>query len=290
MAWTALRIAALACVALAVSVALSGPHHPACRTDVGACAQPGVARCGASLGDWRVARTRESGLPPGSNSACILASAAGAMPPDGDPAVSIVPQDPAVPGDTLLSLRPATHLEQQQASLRLAIRGNPPDHWVFGVAGTFLDRGDRSGCPGLRIMPPVNAAYAIIGGNWQRRPHGFYFERLVDACVYDGRNPACPGDAPSIAHEFVAGEVFALDLSLTRTDADGWRLRALVAAVDENDPAQPARELGRMQLAVDPPCWLEPGEPGRALVVVIPHPDPAERAGARVDVSRLAWR
>src|SRR5581483_9978670 len=290
MGWSALRLAAVACVAIAVAVALlARPRPRACRTELGACARNGVARCDTTLGDWRVVRARDAGLPPGSHSACILSREAAGTPVGDDAPVSIVPQDPSVSGDTLLSLRPAARLGEQRATVQLSIHGAEPDHWVFGLAGKFLDRGATPACPGMRIVPPVNAAYAVIGGNWDRRPHGFYFERLAAACVYDGGNDACPGDAPSIPHEFVAGEAFVLDLALTRADADWW-LDATVAALDASERSQP-RELGRMRLAVGEPCWLEPGEPGRALVVVIPHPDPAHRtADVRVDVARFAWR
>ncbi|MBM4243257.1 MAG: hypothetical protein FJ148_05495 [Deltaproteobacteria bacterium] len=162
----------------------------------------------------------------------------------------------------------------------------PPDHWDFAVAGAFLDVGDRHACGGLAITPPRNAGYALIAGNWERRPHGFYFERLADACVYDGRDPACPGEHAFLAHEFVPDESFVLDLALARHD-DAWWLVATVASPDDGTGT---RELGHMRLRVDEPCWLAEDDAGRAAVIVIPGADPATlRHGTRVDVSEFAW-
>jgi hypothetical protein len=46
-----------------------------------------------------------------------------------------------------------------------------------------------------------------------------------------------------------------------------------------------------MRLRVDEPCWLEPGDPGRAAVIVIPNSDPRTyRPETRVDVSGFAWQ
>lgn len=282
-------------VALAALWAMSAPTPtPACASPVRACAQDGVARCGTTLGPWRVARSRTSGLDPAhAHSACILAAAQPASGAASDaPVVSILPQPIDVSGDTLLSRTPAPRLDAQRAAVRIDVRGSLPDHWDFAVAGGFLDVGDAHGCDGLAIAPPRNAGYALIAGNWERRPHGFYFERLADACVYDGRDPACPGEHAFVAHEFVPDESFLLDLALVRRD-DGWWLDATVASPADgaNGAAGGVRELGRMRLRVAAPCWLASGDPGRAAVIVIPHPDPAtHRPETRVDVSGFAWR
>jgi hypothetical protein len=46
-----------------------------------------------------------------------------------------------------------------------------------------------------------------------------------------------------------------------------------------------------MRQQVAAPCWLAPGDPGRALVLVIPHPDPSiATREARVEVARFAWQ
>lgn len=251
--------------------------------------QDGVPRCGATLGPWRIARSRTSGLDPArSHSACILAAAqpAGAA-SGGDPVVSILPQPLDVSGDTLLSRAPAARRDAQRAVVRVDVVGSLPDHWDFAVAGAFLDAGDTHRCHGVTLEPPRNAGYALIAGNWEARPHGFYFERLLDACVYDGANPACPGEHAFLAHDFAPDESFALDLSLDARD-DGWWLDATVAALAHGAPA---REIGHMRLRVEEPCWLAAGDPGRAAVIVIPGSDPGTYvAGTRVDVSDFAWR
>lgn len=283
-------------VVVAALWVLPGPaRQPACASPVRACAQPAVPRCGTTLGPWRVARSRTSGLDPGhSHSACILEAA---QPATGAataaPVVSILPQPIDVSGDTLLSREPARRRDAQRAVVRIDVRGSLPDHWDFAVAGAFLDVGDGHACGGLAMAPPRNAGYALIAGNWERRPHGFYFERLTDACVYDGRDPACPGEHAFLAHEFVPDESFVLDLALMRRD-DGWWLVATVASLERGAPAgatTPARELGRMRMRVDEPCWLADHATGRAGVIVIPGSDPrAHTPDTRVDVSAFAWR
>ena len=287
-----LRVGALACVlvALTVAVARIGPVlERACRTELGACAQHGLPPCDRRLGPWQVARSAASGLPARrSNSACVLRDTGRAT-----PVVAIVPQAPGMSGDTLLSQRVAARRERQHAGVTLAIHGVVPDHWDFAVAGGFLDVDTGSVCSELSFTLPKNTGYALIGGNWEARLHGFYFERLVDACVYDGTRAACGGDAPFIAHEFTTGEVFALDLELRR-DGDVWWLDAAVALV-EPDPATAdgtrRRALGRMRRTVDAPCWLAPDDPGRALVLVIPdHQAAAQVPAARVEVFDFAWR
>jgi hypothetical protein len=279
----ATRLLALACVlgSLAILPWADVPP-PACRTDRGACAQEGLAPCGLGLGPWQVARSRGSGLPASrSNSACVLRARGGV-----GPSVALVPQAEGTSGDTLLSRRQAQHIDRQRASLRLTSRAAVPDHWVFALAGSFLDDGDRTACIGLHVRPPVNAGYALIGGNWAARPHGFYFERLADACVFDGTRSDCGGDAAFIAHEFTPDESFALDLALRR-EADRWWLEATVGL----DDAGGRRELGHMRRAVPAPCWLAADDPGRALVLVIPAADAARQApDARVEVVDFAWR
>jgi hypothetical protein len=238
---TGFRCAVLACLVVAVAAALYVPaRSAACRTEVGACAQPGLPRCGLRLGDWHAAHARDAGLAANaSHSACVRgqskAERRGAV-------VSVVPQEVGVSGDTLVSRTAAGSGAAQRAVVTLDVVGSVPDHWAFAVAGTFLDRDTPQGCANLAVQPPVNAGYALIGGNWLRRPHGFYFERLVDACVHDGKNAACPGAPSWLAHEFVVGETFALDLALRRAD-DGWWLEAVVAAVE------PVREGARGDVA-----------------------------------------
>ncbi|MBY0274114.1 hypothetical protein K2Z84_02140 [Candidatus Binatia bacterium] len=203
--------------------------------------------------------------------------------------VSILPQPLDVPGDTLLSRAAAPQPSLRRATLRIDVVGSLPDHWDFAVAAGFLDVGDAHRCAGLAIEPPRNAGYALIAGNWERRPHGFYFERLADACVYDGTSPACPGDPAFVAHELVPGDSFLLDLAL-RAREDGWWLDATISIPPTGDHGRP-RELGTMRLRVDEPCWLEPGDPGRAAVIVIPNSDPRTyRPETRVDVSGFAWQ
>lgn len=281
---SALRLVALACVlgSIASLLRTDDALRP-CRTDHGACARDDVPRCGQRLGPWQIARSRGSGLPPSrSNSACLLRERT-----DGAPVVAIVPQAEGTSGDTLLSRLRAPAGDRQRASVRLSTRAAVPDHWAFAVAGSFLDDDARTSCAGLAVHPPVNAGYALIGGNWEARPHGFYFERLADACVFDGKRPECGGAAPFVAHEFVPGEIYALDLALRREAAD-WSLAATIELVDDDGRR---RELGRMRWPVAPPCWLAPGDPGRALVLVIPAPDAARQApDARVEVVDFAWR
>ena len=264
----------------------------ACASTVRACAQSGAPLCGATLGPWRVARSRTSGLDPAhSHSACILRSA---QPADaaahGDaPVVSVLPQPIEVSGDTLLSRTSAARRDAQRATVRIDVVGSLPDHWDVAVAGAFLDVGDAHGCTGLDVVPPRNAGYALIAGNWEKRPHGFYFERLLDACVYDGMNPACPGEPAFLAHEFAPDESFALDVALHRRD-DGWWLDATVASRTPGSTAE-TREIGRMRLRVAEPCWLAAGDTGRAAVIVIPGSDPRTYLPTtRVDVSDFSWR
>lgn len=264
----------------------------ACASTVRACAQSGAPLCGATLGPWRVARSRTSGLDPAhSHSACILRSA---QPADaaahGDaPVVSVLPQPIEVSGDTLLSRTSAARRDAQRATVRIDVVGSLPDHWDVAVAGAFLDVGDAHGCTGLDVVPPRNAGYALIAGNWEKRPHGFYFERLLDACVYDGMNPACPGEPAFLAHEFAPDESFALDVALHRRD-DGWWLDATVASRTPGSTAE-TREIGRMRLRVAEPCWLAAGDAGRAAVIVIPGSDPRTYLPTtRVDVSDFSWR
>ena len=294
---TLLRLTALAGVLLGVAWALLAPApDAACSTALGACRQPAAPPCGLRLGDWRVARSRSSGLPADrSHSACILAATAapaGASDERRDHVVSVLPQPAAVSGDTLVSLVPAARRDAQRAAVRLDVIGSLPDHWAFAVAGAFLDVDTPHGCDDLTIRLPVNAGYALIGGNWQDRPHGFYFERLADACVYDGTRPACAGEFGFVAHEFAAGESFALDLAL-RAEGAGFWLDAEIAALAPAGGSASApqhRLLGRMRQRVAAPCWLAPGAPGHAVLVVIPDPDPATHTPAtRVDVSRFAW-
>lgn len=283
----------LLCAVIAVVGALHAPAvSPACASPVRACAQDGAPRCGATLGPWRFARTRTSGLDPAhSHSACILRTAqtATATTRDDAPVVSVLPQPIDVSGDTLLSRTPAARRDAQRAVARVDVVGSLPDHWDFAVAGAFLDVGDAHACSDLEVTPPRNAGYALIAGNWEKRPHGFYFERLVDACVYDGMNPACPGEHAFLAHEFAPDESFALDLALDRRD-DGWWLDATVAALVPGSAATPQR-VGRMRLRVAEPCWLAADDPGRAAVIVIPGSDPQTYLpSTRVDVSGFAWR
>jgi hypothetical protein len=280
------RVAALACVLAALGGAvLASPPRQACSTGVGACAQPGLPPCGAELGAWRVARPREAGLDPAhSHSACILAQDEARW--RREPPVSVVPQEPGVAGDTLVSRRPAPRRDRQRAALELTVHTALPDHWAFAVAGEFLDRGDATSCGALSVTPPVNAGYALIGGNWERRPHGFYFERLADACVYDGTDPDCPGEAAFLAHEFVPGDGFALALGLARADDGRWWLDASVSTVAPGGGRR--HPLGRMRLAVTEPCWLGGDEGGHALVVVIPHAATAP-PGTRVTFGEVAW-
>lgn len=292
-----LRLATLAGVVLGVAWALRAPApDAACSTALGACRQPSAPPCGLRLGDWRVARSRTSGLPAErSHSACIRAATAAPAGADGerpDHVVSVVPQPATVSGDTLVSLVPAGRRDAQRAEVRLDVTGSLPDHWAFAVAGAFLDIDTPHGCDDLLVRPPVNAGYALIGGNWHDRPHGFYFERLADACVYDGTKPACAGEFGFVAHEFTAGESFALDLAL-RAEGGGFSLDAEIAAfapAGGRARAPESRLLGRMRQRVAAPCWLAPGAPGHALLVVIPDPDPATHTPeSRVDVSRFAW-
>ena len=280
----ALRLLALACVLGSLGALVRADALPrACRTDRGVCAQDGLAPCGLRLGPWQVARSRGSGLPASrSNSACVLRARDGA-----GPLVAIVPQAQGTSGDTLLSCRQAQHADRQRASVRLTSRAALPDHWVFALAGSFLDDGARTDCKGLGVHPPVNAGYALIGGNWEARPHGFYFERLADACVFDGTRADCGGEAPFIAHEFTPGESYALDLALRREAGRWW----LEATVELADAAGGRRELGHMRRAVPAPCWLAADDPGRALVLVIPATDAARQApDARVEVVDFTWR
>lgn len=262
-----------------------------CASPVRACAQDGAPRCGPTLGPWRVARSRTSGLDPAhSHSACILRTAQPADEPrhGNAPVVSVLPQPLDVSGDTLLSRAPATRRDAQRATVRVDVVGSLPDHWDFAVAGGFLDVGDAHACTGLDVTPPRNAGYALIAGNWDKRPHGFYFERLLDACVYDGANSACPGEHAFLAHEFVPDESFALDLALDRRD-DGWWLAATVATLPR-DGTSPPHEIGRMRLRVEEPCWLAADERGRAALIVIPASDPrAYLPSTRVDVSGFSW-
>lgn len=286
-----MRTLVLGCVVLAALAALHAPAaSPVCASPVRSCAQGGAPRCGASLGPWRIARSRTSGLDPAhSHAACVLTAAQRRAPGDDDVVVSLLPQPIDVSGDTLLSRAAAPQRTAQRAVVRIDVVGSVPDHWDFAVAAGFLDVGDAHACAGLAIEPPRNAGYALIAGNWERRPHGFYFERLADACVYDGASDACPGEPAFVAHEFVPGESFLLDLSLLARD-DGWWLDATIAT-PAGDEDGAAHELGRMRLRVDQPCWLAPGDPGRAAVIVIPHPDARTyRADSRVDVSGFAWR
>ena len=281
---SAVRLVALACVlgTVASLLRMDAALRP-CRTDHGACARDGVPPCGPRLGPWQVARSRRSGLPPArSNSACVLGERS-----DGTPVVAIVPQAQGTSGDTLLSRRQAPRQDRQRASVRLSTRAVIPDHWAFALAGSFLDDDARTACAGLQVHPPVNAGYALIGSNWEARPHGFYFERLADACVFDGQRSECGGVAPFVAHEFVPGETYVLELALRREAADWW-LEATIEQVD--DDGRP-RELGRMSRTVPAPCWLAPDDPGRALVLVIPAADAAGKAPeARVEVVDFAWR
>ncbi|HEY8515870.1 MAG TPA: hypothetical protein VIS07_10195 [Candidatus Binatia bacterium] len=289
------RLVLLLCVvaALVFGVRAARPGA-ACATGVGACAEPGLPPCGGELGGWRIVRPRDAGLHPDrSHSACVLERDAEAAAADGRaPAVSVVPQPPWLPGDTLLSLAPAPRRDAQRASVRLTAHERLPDHWAFAVAGTFLDRGATTSCEQLAITPPVNAGYALIGGNWIARPHGFYFERLADACVYDGRDPDCPGDAPYVAHELVPGESYLVTLELRRADDGRWWLAAEIALADAAGGVP--RPLGSMRLPVDEPCWLAARDTGRALVVVIPNADEGTHSEAasevRVEVADFAWR
>jgi len=282
-----LRAAALGGVVVAIVVAVASlrPRGPGatCRTELGACRSAAAPRCGLDLDDWRVTRSLTSGLPiDRSHSACVRAAGV----------VAVVPQPPDVSGDTLVAREPAARRDEQRARIRLDVVGSMPDHWAFGVAGTFLDVDTPHGCDDLVVRPPVNAAYALIGGNWQSRPHGFYFERLADACVYDGEDPDCAGEHAFVAHEFSAGESFALDLALRTADGAHW-LEAAVAAIEPDPSGNPSgrhRALGRMRQRVDAPCWLASGATGSALVVVIPDPDPATHGPeSRVEVSGFAW-
>ena len=203
--------------------------------------------------------------------------------------VSVLPQPIEVSGDTLLSRASAARRDAQRATVRVDVVGSLPDHWDVAVAGAFLDVGDAHGCTGLDVVPPRNAGYALIAGNWEKRPHGFYFERLVDACVYDGMNPACPGEHAFLAHEFAPDESFVLDVALDRRD-DGWWLDATVASRTPGSTAE-TREIGRMRLRVAEPCWLAAGDAGRAAVIVIPGSDPRTYLPTtRVDVSHFSWR
>lgn len=287
---------ALGAAVLAIVVGAGCTREPrsgdACSAPVGVCADASLPACGLRLGDWQVTRARASGLPEGrSHSACVRRDGAA----DDPRAVtaSVVPQPVSVSGDTLVARAPAPRGDAQHATVRLDVVGSLPDHWAFAVAGTFLDLDTPHGCTGLAIQPPVNAGYALIGANWQSRPHGFYFERLADACVYDGTNPACPGEHGFVAHEFRAGESFVLDLALRADGGQRW-LEAEIAAVppaSAEDAGDARRVVGRMRQRVDAPCWLPAGATGSALLVVIPHPDPATLTPeSRVDVSRFAWR
>ena len=275
----------------AAVLALRAPAaSSACASPVRACAQDDAPRCGATLGPWHVARSRTSGLDPHhSHSACILRAAQPAAAHGDAPVVSVLPQPIEVSGDTLLSRASAARRDAQRATVRVDVVGSLPDHWDVAVAGAFLDVGDAHGCTGLDVVPPRNAGYALIAGNWEKRPHGFYFERLVDACVYDGMNPACPGEHAFLAHEFAPDESFVLDVALDRRD-DGWWLDATVATGPRGSAAPP-RELGRMRLRVAEPCWLAAGDAGRAAVIVIPGSDPRTYLPTtRVDVSHFSWR
>jgi hypothetical protein len=276
-----LRVAVLACVlAVLAGVLADRATTLPCRTDGGPCARPGLPQCDRTLGPWHVTRSDSSGLPAArSHSACVLAASR--------PVVAIVPQARGVSGDTLLSRRAASHAHRQRARVTLATRGALPDHWAFAVAGGFLDVDTRVGCGNLAVRPPVNAGYALIGGNWQARPHGFYFERLADAFVYDD-TASGSGEAAWLPHEFVPGETFALDLAMTCAGEACW-LAATVALLEGEHGAEP-RSLGRMRRAVAAPCWLAPDDPGRALVLVIPEHDGAAGApDTRVEVSDFAW-
>jgi len=263
----------------------------ACSAPIGVCADASLPACGLQIGEWQVTRSRAAGLPEDrSHSACVRREGAAS-----DPravTASVAPQPVSVSGDTLVARTPAPDRDAQRATVRLDVVGSLPDHWAFAIAGTFLDAGTPHGCSGLAITPPVNAGYALIGANWQSRPHGFYFERLADACVYDGTNPACPGVHGFVAHEFQAGESFALDLALRAAGGQHW-LEAEIAAIAQGaggEDASARRVLGRMRQRVDAPCWLPAGATGSALLVVIPHPDPATLTPeSRVDVSRFAW-
>lgn len=292
---TGFRRAALGAAVLAI-VAGAGCTREArpgdaCSAPVGVCQDASLPACGLRLGDWQVTRARAAGLPDGrSHSTCVRRTGAADDPRAA--VASVAPQPVSVSGDTLVAREPAPRADAQRATVRLDVVGSLPDHWAFAIAGTFLDAGTPHGCAGLAIQPPVNAGYALIGANWQSRPHGFYFERLADACVYDGKNPACPGEHGFVAHEFQAGESFALDLAL-RTDGGEHWLEAEIAAPSPASPGDASgarRVLGRMRQRVDAPCWLPDGEAGSALLVVIPHPDPATQTPeSRVDVSRFAW-
>jgi hypothetical protein len=280
---SAVRLLALVCVCGATALALvSDGRVAACRSARGACAVAGLPACGLELGPWQVVRSRTSTLPAAlSGSTCVLRGA------DGERAavMAFVPHPAAMSGDTLLSRHTAAAAERQHARLSLTAHGGVPDHWVFALAGSFIDVDSATRCADLKIRPPVNAGYALIGGNWEARPHGFYFERLADACVYDGRRPECGGEAPFIAHEFHPGESFALDLALQR-DGSTWWLAAEIAA---RDASGGARALGRMRRAVPAPCWVTAQDPGRALVLVIPSPDSPDDPDERVEVSDFAW-
>lgn len=279
-----LRLVALAAAMIAVAIAVTSPEpvRP-CRAERGACARAGLPACSLDLGPWRVARPRASGLTPGrSASSCVLradGTAASAV-------VALVPHPLDVSGDTLLSRSAARDPSRQRARVRLTVHGAPPDHWVFALAGGFVDVDAPHRCAELGIAPPVNAGYALIGGNWESRPHGFYFERLADACVYDGRRDACGGAVPFIPHEFVADEAFVLDLALHRGD-DSWWLEGSVA---QRDASGSARPLGTLRRAVAPPCWLVADEPARALVLTIPTLESAGDPDARVEVADFAWQ
>lgn len=282
---TFLRVAALLCVVAAVVAGLGRRGSDAvCGTDLGACRNASAPACGRDLGDWRVARSRTAGLPAArSHSACVRA----------DGVVSVVPQPPDVSGDTLVAREGAARRDAQRATVRLDVVGSLPDHWAFGVGGTFLDVDTPHACDTLPVRLPVNAAYALIGGNWQSRPHGFYFERLTDACVYDGTDPDCPGEYAFVAHEFRPGETFVLDLTLHAVGGAHWldaEITTLAPASGGDGAVERPRSLGRMRQRVAAPCWLAPGATGSALIVVIPDPDPNTHApGSRVDVSRFAW-
>ena len=275
----------------AAVLALRAPAaSSACTSPVRACAQDDAPRCGATLGPWHVARSRTSGLDPHhSHSACIHRTAQPAAAHGDAPVVSVLPQPIEVSGDTLLSRASAARRDAQRATVRIDVVGSLPDHWDVAVAGAFLDVGDAHGCTGLDVVPPRNAGYALIAGNWEKRPHGFYFERLLDACVYDGMNLACPGERAFLAHEIAPDESFALDVALHRRD-DGWWLDATVASRTPGSTAE-TREIGRMRLRVAEPCWLAAGDTGRAAVIVIPGSDPRTYLPTtRVDVSDFSWR
>jgi hypothetical protein len=158
------RTIVLLCAVVAAVGALRAPAvSPACASPVRACAQAGAPRCGATLGPWRIARSRTSGLDPArSHSACILRTAqpAGAATRGDAPVVSILPQPIDVSGDTLLSRAPAARRDAQRAIVRVDVVGSLPDHWDFAVAGAFLDAGDAPACSGLEVTPPRNAGYA----------------------------------------------------------------------------------------------------------------------------------